>query len=291
MKCTSFPFAFLKHFIQSVCFNLSSLHTHTLVSYFTRSEDDQDTSITFPFSTKKKTNPNHINPVYTSKTLTPSLRKRKQINTLPTPYAILDIHFSPHDPNLLAVAASTGRLDLFRFDPATSELQPEKQLQLFDPEILVLSLAWHPVHANLIGVTVSSGEVYLVDVSSAAEDKAIELLKHELEAWTLAFSPDGNAVFSGGDDACLRFADGVVGAAAAEDGVGAQWCDRRTHGAGVTAILPLNEDDVTITGSYDDCIRVVKTVKVGRKQVLAEENLEGGVWRLKMLEEDQEKSR
>lgn len=66
-----------------------------------------------------------------------------------------------------------------------------------------------------------------------------------------------------------------------------RWSDRKAHGAGVTAILPLvGEDDVTVTGSYDDRIRVLGTPLVGRKQVLAEEDLGGGVWRLKMLREE-----
>lgn len=90
------------------------------------------------------------------------------------------------------------------------------------------------------------------------------------------FSADGKAVFSGGDDATLRFG-----------GPAGEWSDRRTHGAGVTAILPLaNEENVTVTGSYDDRIRVLFTPQVGRKQMLAEQDLGGGVWRLKMLREE-----
>lgn len=161
----------------------------------------------------------------------------------------------------------------------------------------MLSLAWHPVNSNLIGVTVSSGEIYVCDieaaksVSSAADNEAAvtEILKHELEAWTLAFSSSGGSLFSGGDDAKLMFCDGVD---AETEGLGMQWSDRRIHGAGVTAILPLeHEDDVTVTGSYDDCVRVLYTPKVGRKQVLAEENLEGGVWRLKVLKDGHEVGR
>jgi diphthamide biosynthesis protein 7 len=164
---------------------------------------------------------------------------------------------------------------------------------------LVLSLSWHPVTANLLGVTVSSGEVYVVDINVAPEeamDTAKEVLMHDLEAWTLTFSHDGKAIYSGGDDASLRFStlqptssisNPQVTEPEEEDFTPLQWQDRRSHQAGVTAILPLaNEPDILITGSYDDNVRILHTPLVGRKQILCEENLEGGVWRLKMLEED-----
>jgi diphthamide biosynthesis protein 7 len=164
----------------------------------------------------------------------------------------------------------------------------------------VLSLSWHPVTSNLVGVTVSSGEVYVVDTTvnpEAAMDTAKEILVHDLEAWTLVFSHDGKAIYSGGDDASLRFSTLQSSTSTSkpretededeDDFAPLQWQDRRSHQAGVTAILPLaNEPDILITGSYDDNIRILHTPLVGRKSVLAEENLEGGVWRLKMLEED-----
>ena len=50
----------------------------------------------------------------------------------------------------------------------------------------------------------------------------------------------------------------------------------------VTAILPLSET-LVVTGSYDDYIRLISTPTVGRRQVLAELNLGGGVWRVKVL--------
>ena len=66
------------------------------------------------------------------------------------------------------------------------------------------------------------------------------------------------------------------------------------HGAGVTAILPLditfeNKFSVMFTGSYDDHFRIYavheaspKTLAM-RAQLLQESNLGGGVWRLKLM--------
>jgi diphthamide biosynthesis protein 7 len=61
----------------------------------------------------------------------------------------------------------------------------------------------------------------------------------------------------------------------------------RHHTAGVTAILPLDVplvDDapVLLTGSYDEALRVYHSTRRG--EVLAEESLEGGVWRLQLLD-------
>ncbi|KAH0283988.1 WD40 repeat-like protein [Aureobasidium namibiae CBS 147.97] len=214
------------------------------------------------------------------------------ISTTPTPYAILDLHFSPHDPSLLAVAGSTGCLQLFRFSAATTSLESLSTYQFFDPAILALSLAWHPVEANKLGVTASDGGVYIVDTAVSVEEATgtgTQILEHELEAWTLVFSHNGSAIYSGGDDASLRFSTLATseGQEEGNDFTPVQWQDRRSHQAGVTAILPLAlEDNILITGSYDDNIRILSAPLVGRKQILAEENLEGGVWRLQPLHQD-----
>ncbi|THZ18963.1 WD40 repeat-like protein, partial [Aureobasidium pullulans] len=192
---------------------------------------------------------------------------------------------------------------------SSASLSPLSTYQYFDPSTLVLSLAWHPIIPSIIGVTTSPGQVYLVDTSLPAaevEGTAKEILAHELEAWTLSFSSSGTSIYSGGDDATLRFSslpaslNSTNTTTSNEDDEQEEqedqqyvpsWQDRRSHQAGVTAILPLpSEQDILITGSYDDNIRVLYAPLQGRKQVLAEENLEGGVWRLKMLRAEGEKS-
>jgi diphthamide biosynthesis protein 7 len=58
------------------------------------------------------------------------------------------------------------------------------------------------------------------------------------------------------------------------------WKNRKIHGAGVVAILPLDVSMI-LTGSYDDHLRLLNVEKVPK--VLAEQNLDGGVWRLKLM--------
>jgi len=114
------------------------------------------------------------------------------------------------------------------------------------------------------------------------------VFEHGLEAWTLAFTTgwddeedddDGQmGVLSGGDDLVLQLSnwDGSAGSTP-------RWQDRKIHQAGVTAILPLGHE-LIVTGSYDDRIRLISAPSIGgRRQVLAELDLGGGVWRLVLL--------
>lgn len=128
-----------------------------------------------------------------------------------------------------------------------------------------------------------------------------ELTTHSLEPWTLAFSPDASRVFSGGDDAVLQALELSSSSVSSgrdsgdhlqddddddkeNDALSATllWSDRKIHEAGVTSILPL-ANDLLVTGSYDDRIRLLSAPVLGRRKVLAELDLGGGVWRLKVL--------
>lgn len=122
-------------------------------------------------------------------------------------------------------------------------------------------------------------------------------MTHDLEAWTLAYIPDGSGILSGGDDCALRFTELPQNPMDFYEDKTPQpeyapwrktpWTDKKIHGAGVTAILPIHWDEssmLAITGSYDDHIRLLYIPSTGRRQILAEENLGGGVWRLKALD-------
>ncbi|OQU95144.1 hypothetical protein CLAIMM_01389 [Cladophialophora immunda] len=152
--------------------------------------------------------------------------------------------------------------------------------------------------------------------------------KHELEAWTVAVidfgatSADENrnstsrVILSGGDDSALIASTVSPTAIAAYPSASTSaslsscdaasldvmplWKDRRSHTAGVVAILPLspvtvrngngvqNRKDIVplVTGSYDEFIRLfeidTKTYRAGFRTKL---RLDGGVWRLKVLDQ------
>lgn len=221
------------------------------------------------------------------------------VQTVPLDSAVLDIEWTPHHSklgSLLCVATSTGSLEFFSFDDAVGKLEQTSSKQISEKETLVLDLLWHPAKVDVIAVTLSDGSVSICQSddssepwSSSSQITTSELTNHSLEPWTLAFSPDTSRLFSGGDDAvlqCMQISHDSEAPAGDFDPSSATtlWSDRKTHEAGVTAILPL-ANDLLITGSYDDHIRLIAVPLVGRRQVLAELNLGGGVWRLRMLDD------
>lgn len=150
-----------------------------------------------------------------------------------------------------------------------------------------------------------------------SQDAAVSLQdvhEHELEAWMMNFTPESLNVLSGGDDMVLQCShvadddddnddDDESEAEEEEEQKGDEvedeqhvqktnkyktnllWQNRKLHHAGITAILPLSET-LIITGSYDDHIRLLQLPKIPgdtRPKLLAELNLGGGVWRLKLL--------
>jgi diphthine methyl ester acylhydrolase len=71
------------------------------------------------------------------------------------------------------------------------------------------------------------------------------------------------------------------------------WTDRKTHAAGVVAILPLSPHQTSttipiLTGSYDEHIRLFLldiTSSTLKRSLILEKKLGGGVWRLKLMHE------
>lgn len=176
-------------------------------------------------------------------------------------------------------------------------------LQLYPSSTLILSLAWHPSpeKRSTIALSLSDGQVAILDHEDQSPETTLKSVQaHDLEAWTVAWSPsipaNGTSVlYSGGDDSalCKDDADSWPFRSTSSKDVSQDQLlssDRKTHGAGVTAILPIEsvaggDEDVVVTGSYDESIRVL-VLPSGRRRsrLLAEKRLGGGVWRLKRLE-------
>lgn len=198
---------------------------------------------------------------------------RQLLQTLPAE-AILDIKFSPHDPTLLGVAQSLGILSFYRLDAEKTVLVLDSLHYLCDPSILVLALTFSPTSPDNLALTLSSGEVALFSLS--ARGIIYQYRPHELEAWTCEFSSDGTTLYSGGDDSVF-----------CAQSLGAEtqlWRDRKTHQAGVTAILAREAVNNTIlTGSYDEWLRVFDS---RTRKVVEDVKLGGGVWRLHMRDAD-----
>ncbi|KAI1411518.1 hypothetical protein F5Y13DRAFT_55283 [Hypoxylon sp. FL1857] len=252
----------------------------------------------------------------------------KHIQTVPYPSAILDLHFHPYREGrtVMAVVSSTGSLSFFKFsaseEPLLKEIVTHKPLG-GDEGVLFLSCAWHPYIPELLAITTSDYQVHILKVDDSwnvHETRAEPAITHSLEAWTMAFSsliprrPESDVadspekdsqlftIFSGGDDSKL-FATNCAYHPDQTSGEGNlietpyPAVAFRGHEAGVTAILPLDlqlasHDSVTITGSYDDHIRVYTVNESNafpqKPRLLADRDLEGGVWRLKLVKLEKE---
>lgn len=232
---------------------------------------------------------------------------RSQIQTIETSFAVLDLHFSRSDPNLLAVAGSTGVLCFYYCEVDVHgdvSLKNISTVRVADPSILVLSLAWgpSPAYSSTIAFSLSNGQIGIFDVKFP--DAPLRFMQaHSLEAWTVAWSVSNNAelspvLYSGGDDStlCGNNVTKLLSPSKIDDSLSSEpphgpvIRDIKTHSAGVTAILPLlidsSEDQkILLTGSYDEYVRVISPAMPGkRSSVLAEKHLRGGVWRLKCLD-------
>lgn len=170
-------------------------------------------------------------------------------------------------------------------------------LQVADPSILVLSIAWSPSSCTptTLAYSLSSGQIGIFDYknfrSSSRTSEA-----HSLEAWTIAWSAMKSiaapTLYSGGDDSALcKYLEAIPLESNQNPGQPmSQSLIRydKAHGAGVTAILPIalgiESEEIVLTGSYDEFIRVLRLRAPSRRaQVLCEKGLGGGVWRLKCL--------
>ncbi|KAI0969129.1 WD40-repeat-containing domain protein [Xylaria arbuscula] len=192
-----------------------------------------------------------------------------------------------------------------------------------DGNVLFLSCAWHPSLPHLLAITTSDFQVHVLQVDDswgAHQTTSYPIITHTLETWTVAFSPFlagpenathetelegqcGFAIYSGGDDSnllsttCFYHENQYNGAENETDAITMPYptVTIKGHTAGVTAILPLSltltdGSRIVFTGSYDDCLRVysihpqVGGAMLRPPKLLTEENLGGGVWRLKLVE-------
>jgi diphthamide biosynthesis protein 7 len=164
-------------------------------------------------------------------------------------------------------------------------------------EILFLSFGWHPSRADMMAITTSTGHVYLVHLPTFDGNWELNpepVITHTLETWCVAIShipvtpTQPFRVYSGGDDSILRFRTCNWNDGDLTESLPA--LQSRGHDAGVTAILPLFEEEagneLVVTGSYDEHIRLFLVPPFGRPKNLIEGKLGGGVWRLKLIDLD-----
>ena len=227
------------------------------------------------------------------------------------PYAVLDLHFSQFRKEVFAIATSKGAVCLCTANiNGNGLIESLNSYQIFPEVSLTLSLAWNPVVAqsDIIAASSSDGLIAIFDSRGQSPTTDTKTEAHSLEAWTLAWTypksesetehVESPELYSGGDDSvlCRHGLCGRPVLGSPNDGnmpsssydFQAPNRDTKTHMAGVTAILPLQPvfhgEQVLLTGSYDEYVRLLLPIEGGKRpKLLAEKRLEGGVWRLKIL--------
>lgn len=240
-------------------------------------------------------------------------RARSLLQTISTPHAILDLHFSKFALNIFAVATSIGAVCFYSCNVEAGSEDSLKLISIIkvaDPAVLILSLAWSVCAAwpSTIAVSLSTGQIGILNYG--IQDAPVRLVPaHSLEAWTIAWSTinalDGSPyLYSGGDDSALSVhtVNDILHMETLDTEQSTQMAyesrsrDIKAHGAGVTAILPLmigfeTDRETLLTGSYDEFLRVLVPQIPGRRtKILVEKRLGGGVWRLKQLGSSQTSS-
>lgn len=243
--------------------------------------------------------------------------------------AVLDLHFCPQHPTFFAVCTSTSRLVLFRLEnvgcygaegrPIEPSILKAGSLQMIEDErVLATSFVWNPRPVTCsdrcvsLAATFSTGDIKFLEVrldikAGLCSYDDFRILRqasinpaHTLEAWTVAFTKlshgrdDEHIILTGGDDSVLALHSFSHNLHPARLEANQLFQDVKSHGAGVTAILPIFDVShvsprtrAFVTGSYDENIRVftIEDLPPYKRKVVAELPLGGGVWRLKKLSE------
>lgn len=246
--------------------------------------------------------------------------------------AALDLHFRPQEPTFFAVCTSTSQMIFFRLanvgkvcntDPVEPSILREGSIRVDgDDEIIATSFAWYTPPILDISddmsfvVTFSSGQVKLFEVrrgvnptlNSHCDFRILSQASidpgHTLEAWTVAIANlgfptvDEKFLLTGGDDSTLALHSLKGYTHPSHAWTKPLLQDRKSHNAGVTAILPIfsgycvsRSTQAFVTGSYDEHIRVFTFDELPpyKRKLVAELALGGGVWRLCRMSESSDK--
>lgn len=168
--------------------------------------------------------------------------------------------------------------------------------------ITSLAFSYHGMRPTMLAVTSSDGGAALLEYDPADSfyRQIMQEFSHTttegMQAWTCAFTFDNSNILTGGDDSALQCApislihddSRETFQLNYEDTWGLygdpNWRDTRTHEAGVTAILILDET-LFLTGSYDERVRLLaKPLGAPRLIEFATTRIDGGgVWRLREM--------
>jgi len=214
------------------------------------------------------------------------------MTTIKTPGAVLDLVFSPHDPELLLATLSTGLIIAYR-TPRGRYTIKQLSTHAISRGNPIHSLTFSPTSRTLAAATTGSGAVFLLNVpASPHSDNEIKTVTtingHASAVFHCAFSADGKRLYTG-DESGVLSSWAVARPATPKQ----KWTSTDQHPKGVTALLPWPApfaSDVgkklrlLLTGSYDGNMRVLDMSSHVRPPYCRQElDLAGCVWRFAPL--------
>ncbi|KAG9245998.1 hypothetical protein BJ878DRAFT_319539 [Calycina marina] len=250
--------------------------------------------------------------------------KAIQVDSVLTGSAVLDLHFVP-GTQAFAATDSTGGIKIFELEETAGDtsfsLKERFHHQVFpvEDDILILSFTWYPFGGQnppSLAITLSTGAIHVIRFTSWSFESYLSehgpLHEHTQKAECCAWSPyskdptQPSLLFTGGDD--VRESSLLIAQLPHikpnveydfEELVRPQAMKMRPHESGLTAILPLpgscfsDTKPILLTGGYDGYIKVYAPLGdtfSNRPKILAELEIGGGVWKLKLMNYEMERT-
>ncbi|KAA8894208.1 WD40-repeat-containing domain protein [Sphaerosporella brunnea] len=215
-----------------------------------------------------------------------------EMTAVKSPGAVLDLAFSPHEPELLVATLATGQLIAYRVRRGRYKIK-QISTHTIAPETPLYSIVFSPGEKTLAAVTAANGQVYLVQLSGFPSEndsiKPVQTIQaHSSRVLRAAFSADGKALYTGGEDGSLS-----EWSVKHLDKIKHKWGDGSAHESGITAILPWpapfasdigKKRRLLLTGDYDGKLKVLDMSSHVRPPYRRQElELHGVIWRLTPL--------
>jgi hypothetical protein len=211
------------------------------------------------------------------------------MSTVRTPAAVLDLAFSPHNPELLVATLATGQIIVYRVRRGQYTIK-QMSTHTLAQGTPIYSITFSPTSRTLAAATAANGNALLLNISGIpTEDDSIQpsitIQAHNAPVLRAAFAADGRRLYTAGEDGAL-----TSWSVTNLDRVRQRWTSTDEHPKGITALVPWpapfasdinRRRHALLTGSYDGMFRVLDMSSRTRPPYCRQElDLGGPVWRL-----------
>ncbi|KAF8455186.1 WD40-repeat-containing domain protein [Terfezia claveryi] len=133
----------------------------------------------------------------------------KLIKSIESPFAIFDLSFSPHDPQLMVAVTASGSLFFFKVPPYTDSIKRISIQNPFPEPEAILSVAFSTTDPSIVACSLQSGVIAIIGYSKSPRGVTCEVKQrfqaHQGAARAVKFGvKNGQRLYSGGDDCVLR---------------------------------------------------------------------------------------